>query len=277
MKYKATLALLLVSCAGTSTKPADEPLGTVKANIQLPSGTSITQVAYTLACTPTPVPTQEATGTWTVITDSTGLAKADGSLGGLDPNDTCTLVLSAQDSWGLDNSIQNCSGEADGVQVGSALQMNLVCVDSNAIGPDSGGITADVTVTTTQGTPYQCSGIGWYTSAESDTSSGYLFSLNMGVTVPTSPQTVTWSSSDANATWYETPPINEWTNTFTLTGNPTTDPATSANPSALNMPCNAQGNFTVTLTVQDTTTGLLFNGQPGTCPADTNTFPITCY
>jgi len=252
-------------------------LGEVKASIQIASGVDITQIAYTLACTPTPVPSQVATGVWQVNSDINGRAKVNGSIGGLDPNDTCTLVLSAQDSWGQANgNIQNCRGEADGLQVdGAVVQMNVVCTDNNVAGPNSGNVTANITVS--QGAPYQCSGIAWYTSSEAWSPIQYVgdtFSLNMGVTVPTSPQTVTWSSNHLGAYWYQGA---TYTNVFTLTGNPATDPATSGNPAAQVMYCYASGNFTITLTVQDLTPGLLINGQPGLCPAYSNTFPITCY
>lgn len=274
-KYIAILAILAASCA-TTISPDNEAssLEAIKANIQLPNGTTITQVSYSLTCAPTPVPTEEATGTWPVVLDQAGQAKANGTIGGLDPNDTCTLVISAQDSWGEANNIQNCRGEADGLQVEGGVQINLVCIDKNVIGPTSGNITADVTVV--QGTPYQCSSIGWYTSSGNFESTGYVFSLNMGVTVPTSSQVITWSSSDPSALWYQ-PLTYSYTSTFTMTGNSETDPATHASPSALNLICNNQGSFTVTLTVQDTTPGIIINGQPGTCPASTDTFPITCY
>ena len=274
------LALLAASCAVASTKPGDESSGlvTVKANIELPNGNTITQLAYTLSCTPTPVPTQEATGVWPVITDSNGQAVANGTIGGLDPNDTCTLVLSAQDSYGLANgNIQNCAGEADGVQVGAGiLGVSLVCNDSvNVAGPDS---TGNLTVTVTaQGSEYRCSGIKWYTSAQYDSPDQFSFYLNMAVSVPTSPQTVTWSSDDPSVTWYNHT-TNEWTPVITLSGDPLTDPITAGTdlPGIL-MACNAQGSFNVTLTVQDTTAGLMVDGQPWTCPAATDTFQVNCY
>jgi hypothetical protein len=280
-KWITILALFAISCGAahsvTEESSENQSLGEVKANIQIAAGIDITQITYTLACTPTPVPSQIATGTWQVTAGYNGTAKVNGSIGGLDPNDTCTLILTAQDSWGLANgNIQNCRGEADGVQVnGAPIQMNLVCTDNSVTGPNSGNITASITVL--QGAPYQCSGIAWYSSAESTSTvqfAGSAFALNMGVTVPTSPQTVTWSSSDGAAGWFQSGSISS--RVFNLTGNPETDPALSG-PSAQAMLCYTSGYFTITLTVQDLTPGLLINGQPGLCPAYSNTFPITCY
>ena len=281
-KFITFFALLILSCS--AVQPGTEPsssesgsLGEVKANILIAAGVDITQITYNLACTPTPVPAQVATGTWQVTAGFGGTAKVNGSIGGLDPSDTCTLILTAQDSWGLANgNIQNCRGEADGVLVnGAAVQMNLVCTDNSVAGSNSGNITANITVL--QGAPYQCSGIAWYSSAESTSTmvyAGSAFALNMGVTVPTSPQTVTWSSSDGAAAWYQSGSISA--RVFNLTGNPEIDPALSG-PSAQAMYCYTSGYFTITLTVQDLTPGLLINGQPGLCPAYSNTFPITCY
>jgi hypothetical protein len=284
-KYIAVLALVLASCAAASTKSDDgeSGLGIIKANIQLPNGNTITQVSYSLDCSPTPVPTTEATGTWPVVADSDGQAIVNATIGGLDPNDTCNLVLSAQDSYGLDNgNVQNCTGEADGVQVGvGMLGISLFCNDNGNVvsGPlSTGNLTTNITVTTAQNSQYQCSGIGWYTSTQYYVSGyGYGYYLNMGVSIPTSPQTVTWSSDNSNATWYE-PYLNVWSSTFTLIGNPETDPVTSANTlSALGMSCNTQGTFNITLTVQDTTPGFLLNGQPWSCPPATDTFQVNCY
>jgi hypothetical protein len=281
-KFIAFFALLVFSCS--SVQPGDESssessaLGEVKASVLIAPGVDITQITYTLACTPTPVPSQVATGTWQVTLDgSNGKAKVNGAIGGLDPNNICSLILSAQDSWGLANgNIQNCRGEADELLVnGAVVQMNMVCTDNNVAGPNSGSITANITVS--QGTPYQCSGIAWYSSAESTSTmiyAGSAFALNMGVTVPTSPQTVTWSSSDGAAAWYQSGSISA--RVFNLTGNPETDPALSG-PSAQAMYCYTSGYFTITLTVQDLTPGLLINGQPSLCPAYSNTFPIICY
>lgn len=279
-KFVMFFALFVFSCSsvpGSEGSSAEGSLGKVKANIQLAPGVSITQVTYTLACTPTPVPSSIATGTWQVLTDVNGVPKVDGSIGGIDLSDTCTLVLSAQDSWGLDHgNIQNCRGEADGLPVdGTAIQMNLVCTDNNVAGPNSGNVTADITVL--QGAPYQCSGIAWYSSDEYLSSIQYVgdvFNLNMAVTVPTSPQTVTWSSTNGGAYWYQGP---TYTNVFTLTGNPATDPATFITGGAAQvMYCYTHGTFTITLTVQDLTPGLLINGQPGLCPAYSNTFQAIC-
>jgi hypothetical protein len=282
-KLMTVFALLVISCA--TVQPGNEAsssessgLGEVKASIQIASGVDITQIAYTLACTPTPVPSQVATGTWQVEANFNGVAKVNGSIGGLDPNDTCTLVLSAQDSWGLANgNIQNCRGEADSIPVGgSTVQMNLVCTDNSVAGPNSGNVTANITVQ--QGAPYQCSRIAWYSSAESHSPTQYVgstFALNMAVTVPTSPQTVTWTSTDGAAYFYQGA---TYANVFTLTGDQATDPITSSgSPAAQVMLCYTSGDFAITLTVQDLTPGLLINGQPGLCPAYSNTFAITCY
>jgi hypothetical protein len=276
-KWLTVLALFVISCGATHEGSSEnQSLGEVKANILIAAGVDISQITYTLACTPTPVPSQVATGTWQVAVDANGRAKVNGSIGGLDPSSTCTLVLSGQDTWGLNNgNIQNCRGEADGVQPASgAIQMNMVCTDNNVVGPNSGSITADITVR--QGTPYQCSGIAWYRSSEYMSPIQYVgdaFALDMAVTVPTSPQTVTWTSNDGAAYWYQG---SIYSNVFTLTGNPATDPATSGNPAQV-MYCYTSGQFTITLTVQDLTPGLLINGQPGLCPAFSNTFQIGCY
>jgi len=280
-KLVTFFALLVVSCtavqSGTEDSSSEQSgLGEVRASIQIASGVDITQIAYTLSCTPIPVPSQVATGVWQVNSDINGRAKVNGSIGGLDPNDTCTLVLLAQDSWGLAHgNIQNCRGEADGLPVsGGAVQMNLTCTDNSVAGPNSGNLTADITVS--QGAPYQCSGIAWYSSVEAYSPVQYVgdtFALNMGVTAPTSPQTVTWTSSNGGAYWYQG---SLYANVFTLTGNQATDPATAGNPAQI-MLCYTSGQFTITLTVQDLTQGLLINGQPGLCPAYSNTFPITCY
>jgi hypothetical protein len=279
IKYLVILVLLVISCAEAQIKTGEHSnLGSVKTSIQLPNDNTIAQVSYILTCKSS-IETQEDVGTWPVITDSTGQAKADGTIGGLDTDGVCTLSLSAQDSWGLTNgNIQNCSGSADGLQVGgSAVQINLICVDSVS-SPKSGSITADVTVTTVQGTSYQCSGISRYISTEYS-APGYVYGLylNMWVSVPSAPQIVTWSSNNPSATWYNNV-TNELNPTITLSGNPETDPLTVANdPSLMIMTCNAQGTFNVTLTVQDTTTGLTVNSQPWTCPPDTSTFPVNCY
>ena len=142
-KFMLVLSLLVASCASvpeTEGLTSEGSLGKVKANIQIAPGVNISQVTYTLSCTPTPVPSQVATGTWQVITDANGVAKVDGSIGGIDPNDTCTLLLSSQDSWGVAHgNIQNCIGSADGISVGgTAIQMNLVCTDNVVAGPNSG-------------------------------------------------------------------------------------------------------------------------------------------
>jgi len=281
-KLVAILALLAISCGATHSESEgtseNQSLGEVRASIQLSPGITITQISYALSCTPIPVPSQVATGVWQVTADSTGQAKVDGSIGGLDPSDTCTLVLTAQDSWGAANgNIQNCRVKADGLPVGGGkVQVNLVCTDNDVVGSNSGNITAAVTVT--QGAPYQCSRVAWYSSSEYMSPIQYVgdaFALDMAVTVPTSPQTVTWTSNDGAAYWYQGA---IYSNVFTLTGNPATDPATSGNPGspAQVMYCYTSGNFTLTLTVQDTTPGLLINGQPGFCPAFSNTFQITC-
>jgi hypothetical protein len=279
-KFVTFFALLVASCAtiqpGTDGSSESGSPGEVRASILIAPGVDISQITYTIACTPTPAPSQVATGTWPV-TGVYSTAKVNGSIGGLDPNSTCTVVLSAQDTWGLEHgNIQNCRGEADGVQPnGGVLQMNLTCTDNNVVGTNAGNITADITVR--QGSPYQCSGISWYSSAESTSTvpgAGSAFTLNMGVTVPTSPQTVTWTSSDGVAVWYQNGAVSA--NSFNLTGNPATDPPTSGN-SVQAMYCYASGFFTITLTVQDLTTGLLINGQPSLCPAYSNTFPIICY
>ena len=274
-------ALLVFSCSavqpGTEGSSESGSPGEVRASILIAPGVDISQINYTISCTPTPVPSQVATGTWPVTMDMNGRAKVNGTIGGIDPNDTCTIVFTAQDTWGLDHgNIQNCRGEADGVQpTGTAIQLNMTCTDNSVAGPNAGSITADITIR--QGVPYQCSGIAWYSSAESTSTAQYagsMFTLNMGVSVPTSPQTVTWTSSDGAAAWYQSGSVSA--HSFNLTGNPATDPPTSG-PSAQVMLCYTSGLFTITLTVQDLTPGLLINGQPGLCPAYSNTFQAGCY
>ena len=244
------LSLALVAMTGCNTssdQSTDQGSGKIQMNVnaQLPDGSTIDSVSYTLTCNTAGT----KTGTWDV---NSSTKHASGSIGGLPLTDSCSISIKGTSSWGTANGApNNCSVSAaaltpSNVAAGTLATLNMTCNDGSSpvSATKSGHIEGVVTITATQ-TAYQCAGIGSDSAAPVEVVLGSSSALTSASSISTATVSTAWTADGS-----------------------TTPFATTASASYT---CTTLGMHTVTLSIADQKAGV----QPA-CPAATDTIDISC-